>query len=169
MKSTQHAVPERSFTLRPMTLDDIPAVGGLEQQLFPIDAWPLEMFFDEVSQTETRQYFVAEVGGELVGYCGLMVVATTADIQTIGVLPGYEGRGIGTTMLTEMLAEARRRGARETLLEVREDNARARALYERFGFEHIHTRRGYYRDGVSAHVMRLIFPTDSNRESGDDA
>lgn len=166
MKSTHHSAPDRNFTLRGMTLDDVPAVGVLEEQLFPIDAWPLEMFFDEVVQTETRQYFVAEAAGKLVGYCGLMVVATTADIQTIGVLPGFEGRGIGTTMLTEMLAEARRRGARETLLEVREDNVRARALYERFGFEHIHTRRGYYRDGVSAHVMRLIFPMDSRGESG---
>lgn len=148
-----------TFALRPMCLHDIPLVGRLEQQLFPVDAWPLELFFDEFALTETRQYLVAEVDGELIGYCGVMVVGSTADIQTIGVLPQYEGRGIGTAMLTSMLDEARRRGAAETLLEVREDNPRARRLYERFGFEHIHTRRGYYRDGVSAHVMRLIFNT----------
>lgn len=146
-----------TFVLRPMRLQDIPAVGSLEQQLFPIDAWPLDLFFDEFAQAETRHYLIAEVDGQLVGYCGVMVVGSTADIQTIGVLPDYEGQGIGTEMLTRMLAEARRRGATETLLEVREDNPRARRLYERFGFEHIHTRRGYYRDGVSALVMRLIF------------
>jgi ribosomal-protein-alanine N-acetyltransferase len=140
-----------------MRLQDIPAVGSLEQKLFPVDAWPLELFFDEFEQVETRQYSIAEDDGRLVGYCGVMVVGTTADIQTIGVLPEYEGQGIGTAMMTSMLDEARRRGARETLLEVREDNPRAQRLYERFGFEHIHTRRGYYRDGVSAHVMRLIF------------
>ncbi|GAB3537232.1 ribosomal protein S18-alanine N-acetyltransferase [Arthrobacter tecti] len=146
-----------TFTLRSMRLEDIPHVGTLEQKLFPVDAWPLELFFDEFAQTGTRQYLVVEVDGAVVGYCGVMVVDTTADIQTIGVLPGFEGQGIGTAMLTEMLSEARRRGARETLLEVREDNPRARRMYERFGFEHIHTRRGYYRDGVSACVMRLIF------------
>lgn len=150
-----------TFTLRPMQLHDIPAVGGLEQKLFPVDAWPLELFFDEFAQAETRRYSVAEVEDELVGYCGVMVVGTTADIQTIGVLPEYEGQGIGTAMLTRMLEEARRRGATETLLEVREDNPRARRLYERFGFEHIHTRRGYYRDGVSAYVMRLTFDLSS--------
>ncbi|GAB3544890.1 GNAT family N-acetyltransferase [Arthrobacter tumbae] len=155
-----------TFALRPMRLQDIPAVGTLEQALFPIDAWPLELFFDEFAQTETRQYLVAQVDGELVGYCGVMVVGTTADIQTIGVLPDYEGRGIGTAMLTSMLEEARRRGAAETLLEVREDNPRARRLYELFGFEHIHTRRGYYRDGVGAHVMRLIF-NSSGAAKGD--
>lgn len=149
-----------------MRLQDIPAVGMLEQKLFPIDAWPLELFFDEFAQTETRQYLIAEVDGELSGYCGVMVVGRTADIQTIGVLPEYEGRGIGTAMLTSMLKEARRRGAAETLLEVREDNPRARRLYELFGFEHIHTRRRYYRDGVNAHVMRLIFDS-SGAAKGD--
>ncbi|MFP5316468.1 MAG: ribosomal protein S18-alanine N-acetyltransferase [Actinomycetes bacterium] len=149
-----------------MRLQDIPAVGTLEQELFPVDAWPLELFFDEFAQTETRWYLVAEDDGKLVGYCGVMVVGATADIQTIGVLPGYEGRGIGTAMLSSMLKEARRRGATETLLEVREDNPRARRLYERFGFQHIHTRRGYYRDGVSAHVMRLTFDLPDATKGG---
>lgn len=155
-----------TFTLRPMRLQDIHAVGTLEQKLFPVDAWPLELFFDEFAQVETRQYLVAEADGLLIGYCGVMVLGGTADIQTIGVLPEYEGQGIGTAMLTSMLDEARRRGATETLLEVREDNPRARTLYERFGFKHIHTRRGYYRDGVSAYVMRLIF-NSSGAAKGD--
>lgn len=157
-----------TVALRPMRLQDIPAVASLEQELFPIDAWPLELFFDEFAQTETRHYLVAEDNGGLIGYCGVMVLGSTADIQTIGVLPQYEGRGIGTRMLTLMLDEARRRGAAETLLEVREDNPRARRLYERFGFEHIHTRRGYYRDGVSAHVMRLTFsPSNAAKVSNE--
>lgn len=153
-----------SYTLRPMRLEDIPTVAGLEQQLFPVDAWPLQLFFDEFELADTRHYSVVEVGGKLVGYCGVMIVRETADIQTIAVLPEYEGRGIGTAMLTRMLDEARRRGAQETLLEVREDNPRARRLYELFGFEHIHTRRGYYRDGVSALVMRLILEPGAVRD-----
>ncbi|WP_323959073.1 ribosomal-protein-alanine N-acetyltransferase [Arthrobacter sp. JZ12] len=153
-----------------MRLEDIPLVGALEQMLFPIDAWPLELFYDEFSLVETRAYSVAEIDGHLVGYCGVMVVGEIADIQTIGVLPEHEGKGIGTAMLTGMLEEARRRGAAETLLEVREDNPRARSLYERFGFEHIHTRRGYYRDGVNAHVMRLVLETGAAHEpSGDES
>ena len=42
------------------------------------------------------------------------------------------------------------------LLEVRVDNIRAQKLYERFGFEPIGFRRGYYQPGnVDALVMRL--------------
>ena len=45
------------------------------------------------------------------------------------------------------------------LLEVRVDNTRAQKLYERFGFEPIGFRRGYYQPGnVDALVMRLTDP-----------
>ena len=98
--------------------------------------------------------------GEAVGYAGLMVIDTTADIQTIGVLPRFEGRGIGRALLTELLGEARRRGADTVMLEVRADNPRAQGLYTRFGFQQIHTRKKYYRDGVDAWVMRLVLAAD---------
>ena len=63
--------------------------------------------------------------------------------------------GIGTTLLTALIDEARRRRAADVLLEVRADNPRAQQLYVRFGFEQIHIRPRYYRDGVDALIMRL--------------
>ncbi|WP_373461306.1 ribosomal protein S18-alanine N-acetyltransferase [Arthrobacter sp. B1I2] len=138
-----------------MTLDDVPAVGVLEHTLFPIDAWPVQMFLDELSQPETRRYLVAETADGIVGYAGLMCIEPIADIQTIAVVPEYEGRGIGTTLLTQLIEEARRRYAVDVLLEVRADNPRAQQLYTRFGFEQIHVRPRYYRDGVDALIMRL--------------
>ncbi len=116
------------------------------------------MFYEEFFRPDTRRYVVAEVDGVIVGYAGVMIVDTTADIQTIAVLPDHEGRGIGTALLHELLAEAARRGAREVLLEVRADNPRAQLLYTRTGFTQISTRRRYYRDGVDAWVMRLDLP-----------
>ncbi|PNH80915.1 ribosomal protein S18-alanine N-acetyltransferase [Arthrobacter sp. AFG20] len=134
---------------------DIPAVHELEVRLFPVDAWPLQMFWDELMQPETRRYFVAEAPDGIVGYAGLMCVEPIADVQTIAVVPQYEGRGIGTALLTDLIAEGRRRGAADILLEVRADNPRAQQLYIRFGFEQIHVRKKYYRDGVDALIMRL--------------
>ncbi|WP_104117309.1 ribosomal protein S18-alanine N-acetyltransferase [Arthrobacter sp. B1805] len=147
-----------------MAFEDIETIGRLENELFPTDAWPLEMFYTEFFQPDTRRYIVVEVDGEAIGYAGLMVVDVTADIQTIGVLPRFEGRGIGRAMLAELLDEARRRGADNVMLEVRADNPRAQVLYTRFGFEKIHTRKKYYRDGVDAWVMRLVLPADGGEE-----
>ena len=141
--------------LRDMTPEDVPTVNALEQRLFPADAWPLHMFFDELSQTDTRRYLVAEAASGIVGYAGLMCIEPIADVQTIAVVPEYEGRGIGTTLLTALIEEARRRRAADVLLEVRADNPRAQQLYVRFGFEQIHIRPRYYRDGVDALIMRL--------------
>ncbi|HSU47253.1 MAG TPA: ribosomal protein S18-alanine N-acetyltransferase [Arthrobacter sp.] len=149
-----------------MTLDDVPAVGILEHQLFPIDAWPVQMFLDELSQPETRRYLVAETADGIVGYAGLMCIEPIADIQTIAVVPDHEGRGIGTTLLTCLIEEARRRYAADVLLEVRADNPRAQQLYVRFGFEQIHVRPRYYRDGVDALIMRLQLA--GNPETGPD-
>ncbi|WP_258806237.1 ribosomal protein S18-alanine N-acetyltransferase [Pseudarthrobacter sp. NS4] len=149
-----------------MTVDDVPAVNALEQRLFPVDAWPLDMFFDELAQPETRRYLVAESTDGIVGYAGLMCIEPIADVQTIAVVPGYEGMGIGSTLLTNLIDEARRRNAADVLLEVRADNPRAQRLYLRFGFEQIHVRPRYYRDGVDALIMRLQLTGDDETEGG---
>ncbi len=146
---------------RDMTLEDVPAVDALEHRLFPADAWPLHMFLAELSQPETRRYLVAESGGGIVGYAGLMCIEPVADVQTIAVVPEFEGRGIGSALLTRLIEEARLGGAADVLLEVRADNPRAQQLYVRFGFEQIHVRRRYYRDGVDALIMRLQLVTET--------
>ncbi len=157
-----------SFTVREFTHEDIPLIAELESQLFPSDAWPLAMFYAEYFQPDTRRYLAALAGGQIVGYCGLMCLGQTADIQTIAVVPAWEGRGIGRELMRLMLQDARSRGAREVLLEVRADNPRAQELYERAGFSRIHVRKKYYRDGVDAWVMRLEFPPVVNASGSDE-
>jgi ribosomal-protein-alanine N-acetyltransferase len=146
--------------LRDMTAADIPIVHDLECRLFPVDAWPLQMFHDELAQAETRRYLVAEHAGRIVGYAGLMCIEPIADVQTIAVVPEQEGKGIGSALLGELIRESRLRHAEDVLLEVRADNPRAQQLYLRFGFEQIHVRPRYYRDGVDALIMRLRLEPD---------
>jgi len=78
-----------------------------------------------------------------------------ADVVTLAVDPAHWGRGTGTALLNALLDEAGNRGCAEALLEVREDNPRARQLYVRHGFTEVGVRRGYYQpSGVDAVVMR---------------
>jgi [ribosomal protein S18]-alanine N-acetyltransferase len=142
--------------VRPMTAADVAPVHALEKALFPTDAWPEQMFRDELGQAQTRRYLVAEdATGAIIAYAGLMAVAPIADIQTIAVVPEREGQGIGSQLLTMMIVEARERRMNDLMLEVRSDNPRAQALYRRYGFEQINVRPRYYRDGADALVMRL--------------
>jgi ribosomal-protein-alanine N-acetyltransferase len=69
------------------------------------------------------------------------------------------GRGVGRALMHALIDEARRRGANELFLEVRDDNPVARRLYGSLGFEEIGVRPGYYQpDGVDAVAMRLDVP-----------
>jgi ribosomal-protein-alanine N-acetyltransferase len=140
-----------------MSKRDMPAVMALEQQLFPDDAWTPAMFAAELAQSASRRlYLVAEEETALVGYAGMMFTGgPQADVVTLAVDPAHWGHGTGTALLTALLDEAGNRGCAEVLLEVREDNPRARQLYSRHGFTEVGIRRGYYQpSGVDAVVMR---------------
>ncbi|MFI5981296.1 ribosomal protein S18-alanine N-acetyltransferase [Streptomyces sp. NPDC051555] len=147
---------------------DIGSVLELEQELFPEDAWSAGMFWSELAHARgplaTRRYVVAEEadGGRLVGYAGLAAVGDLGDVQTIAAARDQWGTGLGARLLTDLLGAATAFECAEVLLEVRVDNTRAQRLYERFGFEPIGFRRGYYQPGnIDALVMRLSDPARS--------
>ena len=152
-------------TLRAAQLQDVPDLHTLETRLFPADAWTLDMFLAEVGHP-TRSYYVLEhdtgSGPSIIGYCGVMVVGDTADVQTIAVLPEYEGNGYGRAMLATMHRRAQDLGVQRILLEVRADNPRAQNLYLRTGYTHIHTRPGYYDDGTDALIMLKDFAANAS-------
>lgn len=163
--------------LRPMRWWDIEPVMALELRLFPEDAWSHAMYWSELAEAHpggTRHYTVATSGdGAVVGYAGLMAIGAEGDVQTIAVAPGHQGTGLGAALLTDLVEESARRGCTELLLEVRVDNVRAQQLYERFGFQPVGVRRGYYQPAnVDALVMRLDHPSnqptyDSTHDSKD--
>ncbi|MEM0475615.1 MAG: GNAT family N-acetyltransferase [Candidatus Norongarragalinales archaeon] len=57
-----------------------------------------------------------------------------AKILGLAVLPEFRGRGIARRLIAKAEARAKARGCRNVFLLVREDNALARALYEKLGF-----------------------------------
>jgi ribosomal-protein-alanine N-acetyltransferase len=136
---------------------DLAAVARLEQALFGEEAWSVDMLAAELAAAGTgRYYLVAEEAGAVAGYAGLLAPGGgQADVLTIGVSEDRWGHGIGTTLMTGLLAEARRRGCAEVYLEVRVDNERAQRLYRQLGFARVGLRRGYYQpSGADALVMR---------------
>ena len=143
--------------LREMTLDDLPAVMVLEEELFAPDTWTRAMYRDELSQRDTRHYLVAEDDESeraIVGYAGLIAYDDEAHVATLGVTKALQGEGVGSLLLDALLAEADRRSP-VVLLEVRADNEVAQGLYRRRGFAEIGRRRGYYQpSGTDAVVMK---------------
>ncbi len=144
--------------LRELEWTDLETLAALEQELFEGDAWSVESWWHELAGRPRRDYVVA-VGesGAILGYAGLDLAGETGDVMTVAVAPHAQGRGLGHHLLTELLRRAEASGIRSLLREVRADNAAARKLYERHGFDVISVRRRYYQPGdVDALVMRKL-------------
>lgn len=92
-----------------------------------------------------------------VGFILGWAVAGEAEILTVAVAPEARRRGVGGELVTAAAAAAVVRGALSVHLEVAEDNAAARALYAKLGYQEAGRRRGYYAGAcgpVDAIVMR---------------
>lgn len=105
--------------------------------------------------------FVAKIGDRVVGYGGMQCILDEGQITDIAVLPEYRRRGIAAELLERLLLHARENGLSVIFLEVRESNLPALSLYrDRFGFEVIGVRRGFYtHPKEDAYNMRLLLTT----------
>lgn len=68
----------------------------------------------------------------------------TAVIHTLGVSPGFAGRGLALQMIQGAAALAKEKGWKALRLDVLEQNAPAQRLYERAGFVYIETKQIWY-------------------------
>ncbi|MPY98433.1 MAG: ribosomal-protein-alanine N-acetyltransferase [Actinophytocola sp.] len=144
--------------LAPLRRSDIPRCVAIEQILFPgDDPWSAAAFRAELN---SGAYYLGAYDGDgtLLGYGGLAILGKRGDyeteVHTIGVVPQWQGYGIGGALLTALLTKADELAA-PVFLEVRTDNDAAIALYEKNGFARVGVRRGYYQpSGADAYTMR---------------
>ncbi len=147
--------------VRELVWADVTQVAAIESKLFGASAWTMGMLTEELRGTG-RWYIGAhpiDDGGHtpLVGYGGLWFDGQDAHIMTIGVHPKHQGRGIGQTLMNQLVIHARARGACKMLLEVAVNNPAAIAMYTRAGFEKIGLRKRYYQpEDVDAYTMQLV-------------
>ena len=96
----------------------------------------------------------ATVTGWCVGLIRRAGRSVTGRIYTLAIDPSTQGRGLGRLLVTNMLDELAVRDVRRVYLEVRADNSRAIALYEKLGFTIVRDLRDYYGDGQHGVSMR---------------
>lgn len=128
-------------------------IGRLEALCFS-EPWSEASLAASLEQPPYTWYAAIDPSeGALLGYAGLYTVRDEADITRIAVLPQFRRRGIGSLLLKELIGYAARRGIVRLQLEVRESNAAARLLYERFGFVTDGIRKRYYRHPTEDAVL----------------
>jgi ribosomal-protein-alanine N-acetyltransferase len=131
------------WTIRLAERRDVPELLVIEVAQFP-EPWSRTMLLDEITNVENRRYTVAVESKSIIGYLGVMFVMDELHINTIGTLPGNEGRGVATSLMDEAWQDAKGRGIARATLEVAVSNERAQALYGRYGFRPVGIRKNYY-------------------------
>ncbi|MTH55576.1 ribosomal-protein-alanine N-acetyltransferase [Bacillus mangrovi] len=138
-----------------MRVEDIDTVYLIETHSFA-SPWNKESFYNEVAHNLFATYLVAELNGEVIGYCGIWLIVDEAQVTNIAILPEYRGNGFGEILLRQAMKEAKRRGARQLSLEVRVSNHPAQSLYRKLGFQPGGIRKQYYTDNLEDALVMWV-------------
>ena len=130
--------------VRPFTADDAPLAAALAARVFS-RPWSAEQYVQEAT-APGRDYLVAELDGEVVGFAGVWDAPDVTHVMTVAVVPAARRRGVARGLVTALMGRSRERGATAWTLEVRADEPGARALYEQLGFVEVGRRPDYYVD-----------------------
>ncbi|HEV2198286.1 MAG TPA: GNAT family N-acetyltransferase [Bryobacteraceae bacterium] len=97
---------------------------------------------------------IATEGGRVMGFLlSRQIAVGEREILNLAVAPAARRRGVARKLLKAELASTK--GV--WFLEVRESNAAALGLYQRFGFQQVGKREAYYQDPLeSGIVMRFL-------------
>ncbi len=153
------------FTLTPMTVE---LAQGLGPALAAMPPWSVLGMTGEMmtagltrSSSAARRFAILRDGvpaGVIVIHPALLA---GSYLQTLAVLPGNQGKGIGTQLLAWMECEARPHG-RWLWLCHSSFNERARRFYERHGFTYVARLPDLLVDGFDEILMRkrLTLPAE---------
>lgn len=135
--------------IRPATLSDIDALAALEEAVFAADRISPRSFRRLVGGGQAI-VLVAAQGRDIHGYALVLLRRGSGLARLYSLAARAEGAGLGRLLLERAEQAATRSGRQVMRLEVREDNARAVALYEKNGYRPIGRKPGYYEDGAAA-------------------
>ena len=132
----------QKIAYRRMTPEDVPFISKLEEETFSMP-WSADSFLEMIGKDDAR-YYVAERDGQLLGGCGVLMIAGEGNITNVVVAPEARNQGVGTGMLKFLMGEGDREGLTAYTLEVRVSNAAAIHVYEKLGFVSEGIRPGFY-------------------------
>ena len=138
--------------LRKMTEDDLPQVLELQGELAFQD-WDEKQFLSEIRANYAYCVVCKDESDRLLGYAVFHLLGPDSELLSIATRGSEQRKGIGTQLLQAGLDKLTEDGD-QCFLEVRVGNAKARAFYEKHGFELYHSRKKYYSDGEDAALYK---------------
>ena len=127
--------------IRGMERRDLAWARDLDFRLFSEASWGEEEM-EEAFRPGRR--FLVEEEKKPRAWAGMDASGAFAHILSIDVEPSFQGKGLGSALLSSLLSSARGMGKGKCVLEVSCKNSPALGLYKKFGFKTREKIEGYY-------------------------
>ncbi len=125
--------PHFPVTIRPMNLDDLPAVEELDWAAFG-QLWRNSLESLQLAFKQSALATVAEDERGLLGYQISTASPMGGHLARLAVLPEAQSKGIGYGLVYDLLNQFERRGAIRVTVNTQEDNASSLSLYRKANF-----------------------------------
>ena len=152
-KSQAERALEEKIKILPMTEADIEEISPNFQTEFD-EFWNINNLKNDF-QNPNSTYFVAKLDNEIVGFAGFLNICDEANIMNIVTKINKRHLGIGSKLLSQLIASAHEQNCKSITLEVNEHNTYAIHLYEKFNFKRIGLRKKYYNNKDNAIIMSI--------------
>ena len=163
------ASPAAPYLIRPAGIEDVARLAEIEEIAFDPKAYGGFLMDARAFRRQVggRNFLLVAVqnipGGEVAGYALGLVRKDSPYVRfvSLAVAPEHGGRGAAWRLFDAIERAAKDNGYRGVRLEIREDNDRLLARYERAGYEEFARVPDYYSDGAAAIRMVKDFAGES--------
>ena len=138
-------LPADEPAIRAILLDSnlsLPAIGSLER-----------VTHSQIGEIRT---FVCEQNNHIAGVLQWRNLGEEAEVLDLAVHPRHRRRGLASFLLSNFLRQLSPSAVQKIFLEVRESNAAAISLYEKFGFQISGGRPNYYRNPEESALLMTL-------------
>ncbi|MCO4784304.1 MAG: ribosomal protein S18-alanine N-acetyltransferase [Marinomonas atlantica] len=150
------------YMLREATLSDAEAIDALERLSDP-HPWS-EGLIREALQSRQNWVLESTEKSHLVGWLTASALFDQSELELVVTDASKRRLGLGKRLLQQWLDWAGNQGCTEGLLEVRESNQGAIALYKQFGFEQVGSRKNYYSLAEGGHEHAVLMTCKLKKE-----
>jgi [ribosomal protein S18]-alanine N-acetyltransferase len=158
--------PTRDDTLiEPLEgVEDLEGVLAVDAASF-LRPWTRAMYESELRNRQVARIYVVRTSDwRVAGYCATWFIGNEVHVNNVAVRPECRRRGLGSLLVSHVLAIADGEGRSRATLEVRRSNHAARRLYEGLGFRVAGVRRDYYSEPVEDALILWREPDIDLRE-----
>lgn len=154
---------ELKISISKASLEDLEAMLEIEQVSFSVP-WSRKSFEAELQGNEFSVILAARsevspgLTRPLVGYICFWLVFDELRFLNLAIIPTLRRHGVASQLVSRAMGLGFSKGTRRGLLEVRESNQAAQALYKKFGFTVYAKRKSYYTNPDEDAILMFLDP-----------